>query len=726
MKKCSKLRKDDCKKELHCQWIVGKGCYAKEVNEPKQVAELALPRVVKPIKVDQEWYCNWIRSNNMNAPEIDISKLVSKKNLKKRDKNWFISYLPAGTKLYHGSQNKINEFGCPFLYFGINPNISFWILTESEADIGYLYEFEITKDIPVIFRDLPYDDIIDEQDHYCFNQIPCLKFVPILKFKDLNSDPEVTLGEELIVPCSYFSHIKYILIYTIDIKSLRDNYDKSNYDYFESIMGIIDTIHPTLNATHSVQSLMKFKSKEKKRFRYHVEQRKEGSDCDYDDQPLLPTSDGSDMGSSVDEDMPRVTALDSCKNSEKLRKKGLRADQVIQLSDGFCIKPNTLAGRIILLKNFVNPYTNKPLSYEDLQRLMEHGDLRDDFRIFISNLKTYLPIKGITKISGPSVFYFWKNIFNKQILLLGEDHYVRDICSEGDESALPTEEWIANLNPDQCIDVFLESGYFHVGDPGWFLGTLPDRKNISGPMNESTDKLFRIHARLKNIPNIRLHFSDLREMPQWGAQVANPMLDIYKAYISGKGKTGKINTRLLEFMNGSQIMKMTNYILGVDSDSSTFDQFLYEISIIIYGTSDELQSRSITDEYKKYRSVYLPKLRKAFDKMQKEVSVQTLIEVLPRCYQLDNPWFLFKMLWKIPMDAYNMARLFIQFDPRKIRGPEVCLDENTVRRAIIYSGHAHTETYKCFLEAISGEKPTLSINAIPSQCINLPEEFSFV
>lgn len=62
-------------------------------------------------------------------------------------------YIPKGTKLYHGSFIYYQNFDkVQHTYFGIDIIIALWYLHEtapSNINYGYIYEFDVIKDIPV-------------------------------------------------------------------------------------------------------------------------------------------------------------------------------------------------------------------------------------------------------------------------------------------------------------------------------------------------------------------------------------------------------------------------------------------------------------------------------------------------------------------------------------------------------------------------------------------------
>lgn len=114
---------------------------------------------------------------------------------------------------------------------------------------GYLYEFELQKDLLLLFTD---DNLTtdDYSDPYCHMSIPCLQPIEILIFGKY--DENICMfdeGSELIIPYNFITkYLKFIGAMKVDLKSLFsidcDLEKYKNYDPYESILGPISVKNP--------------------------------------------------------------------------------------------------------------------------------------------------------------------------------------------------------------------------------------------------------------------------------------------------------------------------------------------------------------------------------------------------------------------------------------------------------------------------------------------------
>ena len=151
--------------------------------------------------------------------------------------------IPKGTKIYHGSLNPITGFMADkSIYFSIYPNIdiSLWIIVEHyiSEDVeerrgkmyGYLYEFELTEDLPVLVADyLSPDELWTGSGEHerneqimCHQRIPCFQMMNIPK-PSLNEDCRYLSGEgfELIMPYSFATnYLRLTQVYLVNLQTL--------------------------------------------------------------------------------------------------------------------------------------------------------------------------------------------------------------------------------------------------------------------------------------------------------------------------------------------------------------------------------------------------------------------------------------------------------------------------------------------------------------------------
>lgn len=99
-----------------------------------------------------------VKPSGENTGEKQLDYIKKNGFIKKYEEPYVIDghtleyYIPVGTKLYHSSFEYYQKFDkdC-FTYFGIDIIIALWYLFELSGhnNYGYIYEFNVIKDIPV-------------------------------------------------------------------------------------------------------------------------------------------------------------------------------------------------------------------------------------------------------------------------------------------------------------------------------------------------------------------------------------------------------------------------------------------------------------------------------------------------------------------------------------------------------------------------------------------------
>jgi len=228
-------------------------------------------------KGDGTFYTNWLED-------------VGNKHIEKHGHR---SYLPKGTIIYHGSIDLFHLNKNKSLYFGIDPDVSFMILTEKYSDKykkikkineeidptkylptqGYLYVFRLKKDLPVYFS-IPFgeddESKFEEKTKACHYEIPCIRDNKIMVYPKTPEPPyyESCFGDagpesvELVIPGKFVTkYLEYVETYLIDIdrlfidctESARDENDDylvdpadiyNEMDPFDSVVGKVTNLNP--------------------------------------------------------------------------------------------------------------------------------------------------------------------------------------------------------------------------------------------------------------------------------------------------------------------------------------------------------------------------------------------------------------------------------------------------------------------------------------------------
>lgn len=162
--------------------------------------------------------------------------------------------LPAGTKVYRGTlfETLYNPVSKGPVFFGLDVLISLWILAESyhplvtKPDFGYVYEFELTKDLAYEYiqkldctaMDKPYCDVCAKK--------PCVHPQVILH-NGSSIEDHVEVGTELTLPLEVVESgevLKEVRKHKVDVKMLIAHEDQPYWawDPVKAIMGVDDGI----------------------------------------------------------------------------------------------------------------------------------------------------------------------------------------------------------------------------------------------------------------------------------------------------------------------------------------------------------------------------------------------------------------------------------------------------------------------------------------------------
>ena len=156
--------------------------------------------------------------------------------------------IPVGTKLYHGSLDHNLSFSKDIItFFGIDVIISLWYILElkdnswwSSPKLGKLYEFVVTKPIPVILiKELTNNP---KESRICYREnIACIHPQITFHNKDDISTPPKDLCIEVTFNMKYFKeNISLKKTYLVDPSILSKNRYKS-LQQFNPVKSIVET-----------------------------------------------------------------------------------------------------------------------------------------------------------------------------------------------------------------------------------------------------------------------------------------------------------------------------------------------------------------------------------------------------------------------------------------------------------------------------------------------------
>jgi hypothetical protein len=321
-------------------------------------------------------------------------------------------------------------------------------------------------------------------------------------------------------------------------------------------------------------------------------------------------------------------------------------------------------------------------------------------------------------LSGPHTFTFFENVLGKKILLLGERHTTENICKDG-KNVYEIHEWLHDLSEKtkECIDIMIESDFYSNIEkdtsPLRKLNTYESplraiRHMIQLHQNKTTTRYHNIDIRVvgKNIKDPLVRYIDLFDTSDPIQQAEIEMTNIF------------VNQKYYN-MNYSLMLK---YVLGLDMSKESKEMYFNYIRDLYAGVNI---SYNVSDIYK-YISLFQFKINKELEKstLNKNKFLETMFHIYYNLIQTRGSIHLLLIFLCIPMDLYTLSRIFIQFDPTKMkRGPELCKQTNELNTVIIYGGADHIEIYNMFLQLYFELEPSISIENNKAQCIEFASPF---
>jgi hypothetical protein len=365
--------------------------------------------------------------------------------------------------------------------------------------------------------------------------------------------------------------------------------------------------------------------------------------------------------------------------------------------------------------------------------------------------KEYIPVKPIIPftqkhhsqnlrvLSGPISFIFFPNVNGKKILLLGDYHTNKYLCTEKShqDQGMPdgpswpvydVHQWLGDLakNAPECLDVFLETQYL-----------LPYSQTGGKPLKDYENNIEAIEDEFKicltpivNVKEkcysnkLRFHYIDVRLFSEKNI-IYNPFVPIsQKPNIDRQKLSKQIENVLSRLMNEKYNKKtLYSYLLGIDKNDMTeavFHDFIFELYQLM---GVPINYRGL----KEYMELYFQKIDKELAKMHHSIDKDEFLNTLLEIYLEPNKSPM--NIIGITMDIYFLSRLFIVFDQNKMnRGPVGCRNSQyqQIKNAIVYAGALHIDIYSEFLKKYFTVDPKIDIKQpYNNQCIKLDPPFDF-
>jgi hypothetical protein len=329
------------------------------------------------------------------------------------------------------------------------------------------------------------------------------------------------------------------------------------------------------------------------------------------------------------------------------------------------------------------------------------------------------PIDAPTRISGPTLLYQFNNVMGKRILLIGESHNMKSLCSETPKNYVEIHHWLDNLlsHTTECIDVFLEMPYRR----------FSIRKRMV-PLKSYIDGESPYHAVKDTIShciedptcyggNIRVHYVDLRffSEPDFYSYVGVTKLLLVHTFKNISFDTKDNICRYLVGINPTYEDEFITFINKIQDEHPEVISLKFE--------NKNVDRQTIIKFYMDYNSRASKAIIKEMSKLPASIDKNKFISTLIGIYdELNISGHGFDM---IQMDAYFLARLFMEYDTKKLpRGPQKCPNMN--KNCIFYGGAFHAMVYRRFFEKFFGSSINILKNKRPEEdCVTFMMPFNY-
>lgn len=326
------------------------------------------------------------------------------------------------------------------------------------------------------------------------------------------------------------------------------------------------------------------------------------------------------------------------------------------------------------------------------------------------------PSRHLEYLSGPDTFIYFRNIAGRRILLLGEHHHSKFLCSPNILKKKGTYEinsYLIDLckNADSCVDVLTETPYKY----SFQLKNCTKNTSLQqypNPLYAVTCELERLKKTGNLPPYMRYHNVDLRRYKN----TIFPGMKLHESLIENMAVTNdKKYTKIKSYYEKNKNMVL-KYLLSIDKSVQARSEYHRILSELLGLFGQDLDVEKNIELENDYFSLIKKEMGKIDPIINKDKVLNTLLDI----YSQEN---MYTAIMVIPMDLYLLLRLFVVFDENKMERSTGCKHSKNVKNAIVYTGAAHTRFYELFFEKYFEVKADVVIKN-KKQCIKV-HDFDF-
>lgn len=386
-------------------------------------------------------------------------------------------------------------------------------------------------------------------------------------------------------------------------------------------------------------------------------------------------------------------------------------------------------------------------------------------------------VKQVKTLNGVCYFSFFKNIYGRKILLLGNSHNNANLCDpkiRDIKNVYDVHTWLFDLAgiTSNKLDIMLEvpfideimqqqlddDEYYHASQRNMpktapFADLKPG--NRYDPVTMTNFAFYNYYTYDKKHiidrnSNLRYHYCDIRD-----DVFESPLRIFMNPTIFNTDKpTEPLYIHILQQLNTyfvTEMSKLTHdeifgimrYVIKNDATfKETYDVLLlkfvkYQLQYApkpllfsMYHTEVD-ERRLIEDDthiLHRYWRIFEKRIRKLDQSLPKYFVIDgknmDMMDALINVYMtLQLPPILEKIKWyflvSYPTDVYTLLRLFTQFTSGE--------SKEIINNAVLFGGAYHSIIYTSFIKAISREEPLISIDNIQlnNECTELQVPFNF-
>ena len=304
-------------------------------------------------------------------------------------------------------------------------------------------------------------------------------------------------------------------------------------------------------------------------------------------------------------------------------------------------------------------------------------------------------------ISGINSLVFYRTE-HKRILLLGEVHSLEGECAPKTKNSVRVATYLKRLLKipnGECLDIFLEGSYK--------IPIISRHSNLA----KNISKLSFV-----KLNNLRIHHTDPRVIISEGRKYS-PFAVMIILLLESKNYE--------DVLSEEDLIKTLDYLLTINRKENR----KYFLKLIRAFSTDPKVMRLFRFWEASYFKIITKELKK-LDKttMTRKKLLTNLSEVYHEniregTYQTKNKLVdLMLTLIALPIDLYNLSRMFIKFNKKR----DSTCNKLTVDNIIIYTGSIHTQIYEKFFNRVFNTTPLIkSVNQSHADlCLPVPK-FNF-